>query len=77
MGNNYDKFGHGDLPSVLRGRPCILSEMTENLHQLISETPSVYLDKITEWLAIYHDQPISLTALGDNLCDLGLTYKLL
>jgi transposase len=63
---------------VLRGRPRILtSEMTEDLRQLISETPSVYLDEIAEWLAIYYDQPISLTALGDNLRDLGLTYKLL
>ena len=51
--------------------------MTEDLHQPISETPSVYLDEITEWLAIYHGQPISLTTLGDHLRDLGLTYKLL
>jgi transposase len=58
----------------LRGRPRILtSEMTEDVRQLISETPSVYPDEIAKWLTIYHNQPIFL---GDNLRDLGLTYKL-
>jgi hypothetical protein len=36
---------------------------------------SLLLDEIGEWLAIYHDQPISMTALHDNLKDLRLTYK--
>jgi transposase len=72
--NNYDEFWRVDPSSVLRGRPRILtSEMTEDLRQLISETPSVYPDEIAKWLTIYHNQPIFL---GDNLRDLGLTYKL-
>ena len=45
------------------------------LDDLIWETPSLFLDEISEWLAIYHDQPISTTALHMNLCDLGITYK--
>jgi transposase len=49
--------------------------MTEELGQLLTECPSLLLDEIGEWLAIYHDQPISTTALHDNLKDLGLTYK--
>ena len=49
--------------------------MTEDLRQLIDETPSLFLDEISEWLAIYHDQPISTTALHMNLQDLGLTHK--
>jgi transposase len=78
MGNNYDEFGRVDPPSMLRGRPRILTYgVTEDLRQLISQTPSVYLDEIAEWLAIYHGQPISITALGNNLRGLGLTYKLL
>jgi hypothetical protein len=42
---------------------------------LLLENPSLLLDEIGEWLAIYHDQPISTTALHDNLKDLGLTHK--
>jgi transposase len=42
---------------------------------MLIESPSLLLDKIGEWLAIYHDQPISTTALHDNLKGLGLTYK--
>ena len=74
MGNKYDEFGRVDPPSVSRCPRILTSEMTENLRGLISETPSVYFDEIAEWLAIYHDQPVFL---GDNLRDLGLTYKLL
>ncbi|KAF8236082.1 hypothetical protein L208DRAFT_1532852, partial [Tricholoma matsutake] len=50
----------------------------EDLHELIRETPSLFLEEeIGEWLALYHDLPISTTALHDNLWELGLTYKLL
>ncbi|KIM83078.1 hypothetical protein PILCRDRAFT_69963, partial [Piloderma croceum F 1598] len=42
---------------------------------LIREFLSLFLDKITEWLAVYHDQLISTTALHMNLVILGLTYK--
>ena len=42
---------------------------------MLIESPSLLLDEIGEWLAIYHDQPISTTALHDNLKDLGFTYK--
>jgi hypothetical protein len=38
--------------------------------QSLMETPSLFLDEIGEWLAIYHDQPISTTALHMNLYDL-------
>jgi len=47
------------------------------LRELIRETPSLFLDEIGEWLALYHDVPISTTALHNNLRQLGLTYKLL
>ena len=48
--------------------------MTDDLHQMISESP-LYLDEIGEWLAIYHNQPISRSALHRNLQDLALTCK--
>jgi transposase len=75
---NYTAYGTAEKLSGLQRRPRILtSRMTEDLYQLITECPSLLLNEIGEWLAIYHDQPISTTALHDNLKDLGLTYKLL
>ncbi|KIM50339.1 hypothetical protein SCLCIDRAFT_34399 [Scleroderma citrinum Foug A] len=62
--DNYEEFGHLEKPSVLH-----------DLHELIRENPSLFLDEIDEWLAIYHDQPISTTAIHDNLRDLGLRLK--
>jgi hypothetical protein len=47
----------------------------EDIRELIHEAPSLFLDEIAEWLAIYHEQPISTTVLHDNLRKLGLTYK--
>lgn len=37
----------------------------------------MYLDEIGEWLVLFHDQPISTTALHDNLRDLSLTLKVM
>jgi transposase len=74
--NTYAIHGCVDPPTPLRGRPRVLTNrMTEELRDLIVESPSLLLDEIGEWLAIYHDQPILSTALHDNLKDLGLTYK--
>jgi transposase len=74
--DNYETFGDVAPPSGLRGHPCILTMlMTDDLRQMISKSPSLYLDEIGEWLAIYHDQPISRSALHRNLQDLALTRK--
>ncbi|KAG5633342.1 hypothetical protein H0H81_008554, partial [Sphagnurus paluster] len=76
--DNFDTHGHVDPPSVLRGRPHILNPLAiQDLHNLIQETPSLFLDKIGKWLALYHNLPISTAALHNNLRDQGLTYKLL
>ncbi|KAG1886423.1 uncharacterized protein F5891DRAFT_920842, partial [Suillus fuscotomentosus] len=42
---------------------------------LLAENPSLLLNEIGKWLAIYHDQPISTPALYRNLRDFGLTYE--
>ncbi|KAJ3728261.1 hypothetical protein C8R42DRAFT_531189, partial [Lentinula raphanica] len=39
--------------------------------------PSLYLDEITEWLAIFHDKPISPSGLCRNLKDFGLDRKVM
>jgi transposase len=73
---NYDEHGHINPPTPIMGRPRLLDQvMTDEIHELLAETPSLLLDEIGEWLAIYHDQPISMSALHENLRDLGLTYK--
>lgn len=73
---HYDEHGHINPSTPIMGRPRLLDQvMTDEIHELLAETPSLLLDEIGEWLAIYHDQPISTTALHENLRDLGLTYK--
>ena len=39
-----------------------------------NETPTLFLDEIGEWLALYHNRPILTTALHDNLQELAGTY---
>jgi hypothetical protein len=50
-------------PTPLRGRRRLLSsDIAEELHEndeMLIESPSLLLDEIGEWLAIYPDQPIS------------------
>ena len=73
--SKYEMFGCVESPSVLRGRPRIdilNSTMTEDLRRLVLEEPSIYLEEVREWLAIYHDQPLSITALHVNLVDLPI-----
>jgi transposase len=70
--HNYENSGSVNLPTPLRGCRRLLSgDIAEGLHEMFIESPSSLLDEIGEWLAIYHDQIISTTALHDNLTDLG------
>ena len=70
------KTGQLDPPSHLRGRPRVLNVAAmEDIRELIHEAPSLLLDEVAEWLAIYHEQPISTTTFHDNLHRLGLTCK--
>ena len=76
--DNYETHGHVNPPTFLRGRRPILSiNVLEELHELILESPGLYLDEIGIWLALYHDVQISTTALHDNLRELGLTRKIM
>ena len=73
---NYETHGCINPPSALRGQPqIIIAQATNDLHELIQETPLLFLNEIGEWLALYHDISISTAAIHDNLCDLGLTYS--
>jgi transposase len=76
--DNYEALGTVKAPSAITGRPRILnSTAVEGLHDLLVESPELYLDEIAEYLALYHDLPISITALHDNLIELGLTRKVM
>ena len=76
--HNYENHGSVNPPTPLRGRCRLLSShIAEELHKLLIESLSLMLDEIGEWLAVYHDQPISTTALHNNLKDLRLIYKCL
>ncbi|KAH7918421.1 hypothetical protein BV22DRAFT_979142, partial [Leucogyrophana mollusca] len=73
-----EESGCVDPPSVLRGCPRLLDPaVVEDLHGLILGSPSLYLNEIQEYLALFHDLCISTTALHNNLRGLGLTYNLL
>jgi transposase len=76
--DNYEMFGSVKAPAVITGRPRVLNPPAiEGLYDLLAESPQLYLNEIAEYLAIYHDTPISLTALHDNLRELGLTWKIM
>jgi transposase len=75
---NLKLTGHISSPWVQRGRLRLLNAAAiDDLCGLISETPSLFLDEIGEWLALYHDIPISTTALHNTLRDMGFSYKVL
>jgi transposase len=75
--DNYDR--HGIVPPSYHqgGRRLLSAEAISDLKELIDESPELYLDEIGEWLALYHDIPMSTTALHDNLRDLGLIRKIM
>ena len=76
--DNYEVHGHVAPRSANRGRRRLLTQdVIEDMQELLFETPDLYLDEIADWLLLYHDLPISKTALHDNLRDLGLSRKLM
>ncbi|KAJ3729811.1 hypothetical protein C8R42DRAFT_570727, partial [Lentinula raphanica] len=76
--DNYDTHEHV-MPqfAIQRRRHILTSSMMLDIQALLQEDPSFYLDKISEWLAIFHDKPISLGTLCMNLKDFGLDWKMM
>lgn len=76
--DNYVVHGRVDPPSVNRGRRRLLTQdVIGDIQELLLETPDLYLDEIAEYLLLYHDLPISTSALHNNLRDLGFSRKLM
>ena len=65
-------------PNLIQCRPCILNNnMTYDLCTLLKEAPEMYLSEIQNWIALTYQVHISRAALHLNICDAGITYKLL
>jgi transposase len=76
--DNYEVHGRVDPPFVNQGRRRLLTQdVIGDMQELLLETPDLYLDEIAEWLLLYHDLPISTTALHNNLRNLGFSRKLM
>jgi hypothetical protein len=72
IGHWSDNFGHVERPPSLQGRPRAL-----NAAALADVNELVALLEITEWLAIYHDQPIYTSSLHHTLQDIGIIYEVM
>ena len=72
---------HGSVippPNPIQCRPRILNNnMTHDLCTLLEEAPEMYLSEIQDWIALTYQVHISRAALHLNICDAGITYKLL
>lgn len=65
-------------PNPMQCRPRILNgDMTHDLYTLLEEAPEMYLTEIQDWIALTHEVHISKAALHLNICDAGISYKLL
>ncbi len=65
-------------PNPMQGCPCLLNgDMTHDLYTLLQEAPEMYLSEIQDWITLSHKVHISKTALHENICDAGLSFKLL
>jgi len=76
--DNYNTFGSVKPPAIITGWPRVLHPTAvEGLYDLLAESPELYIDKIAEYLVLYHNLPISIMALHNNLTELGLTWKIM
>ena len=74
--DNYKQQGHVECPTIFQARLHTLNAAAmADLQELIAESPSLFLNEIAKWLALYHDQPIHTSSLHRTLQDLGITYK--
>jgi transposase len=72
---------HGSVippPNPMQCHPRILNgDMTHDLYTLLEEAPEMYLSEIQDWIALTYEVHISKSALHMNICNAGITYKLL
>jgi transposase len=68
----------GPCQTLFKPAPHILNaDQTHNLFTLLAEAPKMYLNEITDWIAVTQDKGISCTSIHTLIQDTGLSYKLL
>ena len=73
---NYALHGCVKPLKSIKGCPRLLTgDMIDDIQLLLREDPTLLLDEIREWLALYHNQPISTAALHMTLRGLAFTHK--
>jgi len=65
-------------PNPMQCPPRILNgNMMHDLYMLLEEASEMYLSEIQDWIALTHEVHISKAALHLNICDAGISFKLL
>ena len=65
---NFEQHGNVAPPIITTGRPRVLTPpLLRELSDLVRDEPDIYLDELVDWLALAHDQPISMGCLCNNL----------
>lgn len=60
----------------LQGRPSVLDAFqTNDLINVISDSPELFLDEIRDWVLVSMDIGLSRVTIGRIIRDLGITYK--
>lgn len=75
----FEELGNVIRPPLpLKGRTCIISRaILTAIYNIYKGDPDLYLDKLQFWLAVYHNNVISISSLQQNLEEAGLSRKLL
>lgn len=76
---NVREYGTVARPhQPIQGRPRRLdSEQTEELLAVVQDAPEVFLDEITDWIAVAYGMRMPKSTLWDILSDCGMSYKML
>ncbi|TFK95563.1 hypothetical protein BDV98DRAFT_641136, partial [Pterulicium gracile] len=74
--DKFEQYGDANPPIFRPGRPRIISpELLREITNRIAQYPDEYLDKMQEWLALYHNVEISKSALSESLLEMDLSWK--
>lgn len=74
---NLDTYGNVLPPqNPLQSRPRILTaDQTDELLELLTDSPCLYLDEIQDFMAFTHDIALSQSRYDSLLRDCGISYK--
>ncbi|KAJ7210515.1 hypothetical protein GGX14DRAFT_363509 [Mycena pura] len=68
----HERFTLARKKSYLIGRPSTIPpELLHILHQLLAESPSLFLDEIAEYFAVVHAESFPISTIYDAIKDMG------